>query len=1016
MYATSRFRTPRLATTILLLVLAGVLGSSWQPAAAPASGSSMRVLGQVPRPCGPMQTGAVDAPRHLFLQVQLVSVLESGGQCPAGTREGVVLTTTDTRTLATWSTYLTSQHFLIDSSHITDFLIAQLAVDPVRQRIFLSYLATDPAYTAAGPAFPRPYLSVFSTATLARRPATLAAISDIELPLGAPANAIGSGQNPGGPVAGLVVGQANSPVPSGYAQLNPIGLSYDAATDTLQYVASGFVSASTSGPGAENIFVFQIFASTGKVQWAQFLDGCLYRLPLMQVTANPGNPVMRAHSPGGDKVVVGCAYVKPPVPGTLGQSTNGTADNLIGGSSLAYVTPLDANGMPRGYSSTSQGMANPYLGRPHVLGGVVDPGARRLYFASAPLPGDSGASAAGASATVFDVDHEAYIGAPTVASKDNAKGWFALAAGAGRLYGISPLGVVTVDSGTPPGQGVVHHDYSCWARNAVVDPSTRRVFVTPASECGRDANLYGADPMYWVVVEDLSPVLPEAQRVAPDSYTTQVPEGPATLSQYSAHAQATGARVRLIGGITGALDAALYGGYETALGVFQSQVQPLVPVSRPSQAQDDFNTRELTLGAIRGTSLGNYEAGADAAAALLDNTSQSNLASNGHPLPASEVACTDPGTRQQSLDLGKGTSATVSCDLPGRVVKGVSAAEPIGLTGAIASAPSAPPTPVALSLGRSSSATTVALDKERGATSHAVADSDGIELAGIRIGAVHSEVTCVAHGHGGTASCVHSRAIGAVTVGGQVLASGCSQSDGPSGSTDTCSQLLTQLNSIRPGSLIFRTPPLDTRPGYLHGSPGGYQSLATRELYRHLEDQTLNYDASPETPGLEVLFVNDSINAPSRLDIQLASVEAEGHYGITQVPPDSSPAPDAGCAPVAAAPAGVPVALAATGIGAMASSPGVSAADAAPAGGCPGAATTPLPPVMDGAIGPVVATQTRVPPNLVQQAGDLVRRFVTGVTVLLRSPGVVALVALLLLIMVAPLVLALRHRELEAVA
>ena len=265
-----------------------------------------------------------------------------------------------------------------------------------------------------------------------------------------------------------------------------------------------------------------------------------------------------------------------------------------------------------------------------------------------------------------------------------------------------------------------------------------------------------------------------------------------------------------------------------------------------------------------------------------------------------------------------------------------------------------------------------------GTVSDTVSEAKNVDAYGVKISNVRAEMTCRAHGRNGTALCTSTQALSGVSVGGTtVLPSSCTQVTGPMGVTiDTCQQLLSALNSLRAGELIFSMPSPDLRSGYLGGSPGGYQAVGQRELYRHLEDQTLNYDGSLNVPGLEVLLINDSINTPSRVDAQFAAVEAEAYYGIT-----------------------------ASDTGAF-----VPAVDGG--GGCsPGSCGESVPAIYTVPSG----GQPPVPPGLLAQLGQLAERVWSGLQLLLRSPKDAVLSGVLVSMLVAPLVLAVRRRRLELI-
>ncbi|MHB8339899.1 MAG: hypothetical protein ACYDB7_01850 [Mycobacteriales bacterium] len=203
--------------------------------------------------------------------------------------------------------------------------------------------------------------------------------------------------------------------------------------------------------------------------------------------------------------------------------------------------------------------------------------------------------------------------------------------------------------------------------------------------------------------------------------------------------------------------------------------------------------------------------------------------------------------------------------------------------------------------------------------------------------------------------------------------------------TGSCAQLLAALNQVDPGFLIFSMPRPDLLPDQLTGSPGGYQAVGQRGFYQHLQDAVLNDDSSIQIPGLEVLYVNDSYDRPSRLDVQLADIEAESHYGIT---------------PLGGAGGAFTSSTTGLGLGALVRRGGL-AATLGP-GGAAGSSVAIL-----------SSAQRADPAGLVAGVAQLVQRVFAGLVWLLRSPGTAGLVALLLALLASPLFLAARRRRLE---
>jgi hypothetical protein len=288
-------------------------------------------------------------------------------------------------------------------------------------------------------------------------------------------------------------------------------------------------------------------------------------------------------------------------------------------------------------------------------------------------------------------------------------------------------------------------------------------------------------------------------------------------------------------------------------------------------------------------------------------------------------------------------------------------------------------------VGKSETSTRAAIDPVKGSVTDSVSIVRGLTIGAVHIDSVSAHTTCRAHGRTGTASCDFSRVVAGVTLPGAPHTPACTQSFSATGRVDTCASLLGALNALYPPYLSFAMPWPDTRPDYAGGSPGGYQAVSQKDLYENLQDTFINYDASHEIPGLRVLYVNDNPRSPSRVDLQLANVQAESHYGITRLGAGSGAAfaspPPEGSSSLLTAPAGGEV-----GMPSIATSGANSKGTSIPAGSRGGG----LPQVLE--------------------------RLFTGLKWLVRSPGAAMGVGVVLSMLFAPLLLAQRRRKLQLLA
>jgi hypothetical protein len=895
---------------------------------------------------------AVDEGLHLLLETRVVG---GGMQCTPAQKVGAYL-----RAISTSSLEVVADVRLGITPYVNSSDIQTVVVDSSAHRLFLTYLAPTGESLAA-----------FNLEPLLHKPTELAAQLNVLLPAAPPAATAISTTDPAGGVPPAAVGA------SGLPYLGPVSMQYDAGSGSLLVVeaesSSGSLgvepSTSAHGPLSAQTYIFQLDGKSGALQWAQQLAACFAPLPLPAPSGlqpQVPDPVMRI--PGGrtDVVAVGCAYRRGPT--VLTTKTNSSLDALIGGGSLTYLIPLNERGVPVGYGPTSQGDSSYYIGRPGAIFGVADPLSGRIFYATSPPPSSGGPNSSGPAAVTFDAVHRAYVGAPSVGPGAAAGGGYVLAAGGGRLYSFGPGGVVLVDAGaTPLGQGVVLPTYSCNTATVVTDASLRRLFVQPYAECSKPPGGGAAPLASLLVYQDEYPGFPPAIAIDPDTYTTQVVEQPdKTFAQYGGHAAATGTRLRLVGGVTGLIRGATFGGSDVVLGSTQT------PVS------GDSGTRDLNLAVVTGSGLDNYQVSARALPAGTDPTTEKSAA-----WPFAEAACSDPGRPRNGHDYGADTATRVECNRSARLADASSSAGPVGFTfnfaggaGSGAAIPSLPAT-----LGQSAATTTVRVDPDKGLVSQSHAIVKHADIGAVSLASIEAKVECQAHGHTSTAICTYRRVLSGVRVNGALVGTGsCVTDTTPANAVDTCRETLAALNAVQPGQLVFTMPSPDLRPGYLRGTPGGYQAVAQRELYQHLQDGTLNYDSSLEVPALQVLYVNDSFSAPSRLDLQLANVQAEAHYGVQAVAPMGISAD--GVAPV----------LDSAGILPSNSGQGLSA----------NAVPEPAPATGQGG----------GPGGLLGAAERALERVLAGLTFFARSPQTGLLVASLLALLGAPLGVAWRRRRL----
>lgn len=767
-----------------------------------------------------------------------------------------------------------------------------------------------------------------------------------------------------------VVSRENPTGPAGDLNLQPNGLYIDAASDSVYVALAGGYGGTTSttarqGPGSQDVYVVRVSLSTGRVAWALMLGQCSFGATAFAFVngVNPNAPIFVVSTGGESKVVVGCLAsrgVNPVHPLFTAALSNFVT--LSGASALTYSIPLDRQGQP-----ITERVAFRY-GRPNTLWALADPEGDRIFWVS--IPTSRSQDQPQPSAVVFDSTRDSYIGASTIGAPNNRAP--ALAVGGGRLYAVDQSGIRVLDAtGTPPGQGAPSSAFPIRAHLAVTDPVTRRLFVVPKSDSGPD-NVFE-------VFQDGVPSVEAPAPPDPDSNTSQVEERQGvTAAAFTGHGEATAGRIRLVGGTTGFAGGATFG------------VPSLLKAVDLGESSD-YRPREVRVGEIGAVNLDTFAASAQAQAASADSATGSAVASGGWPF--AEVACSGQEPKGPSRSYGARTSSAVSCDRDKQRASADSSAEGLELTVQLTAEAESPELPVAV--GHGSSEAIVRRDAKAGLVSEVSSEARGIVAGPVTIGSVRSEAQCRAKGRSGTAECSYTRSITGVVGMPSGAATSCEQTwaratDYRPDST-SCDQLITELNKVQPGYLVFSIPAPDRRSGALTGSPGGYQAVAEREFYQHLEDDTLNFDDSKQIPGLKVLYVNDSYDQPSRLDMQLANVQADSHYGISEIPQ------------VAPADGG--------GVGSAAPPLGSVANGAAETPDATGEAA-PLRAADPNAAGPSAAGQGP-PPSVAERAQAIVRRVLDGLRWLWRSPAEAVSIALLLTLLGGPLMLAYRRRRLE---
>jgi hypothetical protein len=403
----------------------------------------------------------------------------------------------------------------------------------------------------------------------------------------------------------------------------------------------------------------------------------------------------------------------------------------------------------------------------------------------------------------------------------------------------------------------------------VVDPMTHRIFL----ELQKDGENI---PTIYVALDQTPDPEPE-EPVDYDNLTSDVAEGPNTLSTYAATLGGFGARAFIVGGAGGARSAFNGGNlgpeYDELVDQYIATVGAPVPVLTPGD-------RGLYFARVVNVDLRNSGAAATAQAVVPDTLTDSDI-QNAHyfvegspaqpaaaalvwPYPA--ATCLDGsgdaiGQDQPESGTGNGGEAHVKCNLKDSITTG--------------SAKAATVTVGPITIGSSTFEATSTRDKAKGSIAEATATAKGIEikvegLGTVHIGLVTAIARTVAHGRPGTAKVEYDRMIRDVRI---VSASGeetfkcaavCEESD-----------VASQINGLIGSKVRMDIP----KPDELATARGAFAGVKKGEA-EAVGGQAQNNDYLSDLPAVQFTINNDSA-AKSRVLVQLAGVRASSIYGIS---------------------------------------------------------------------------------------------------------------------------------------
>jgi hypothetical protein len=395
----------------------------------------------------------------------------------------------------------------------------------------------------------------------------------------------------------------------------------------------------------------------------------------------------------------------------------------------------------------------------------------------------------------------------------------------------------------------------------LADPLTGRVFVRATNRVPRDHHEIQ-------VLLDHTPSARPLEPVDYDGLTMDVAEGPGTLATFAGSANGFGTRMTLVGGYAGALSPVIQTTHEDPVRLTGLGISPgprgvilgnvasidLADTGASSSAQavapdtvtlDEYDARRKDIGGTGG------DTGNGVADALV------------WQWPAAVCLDAEGKMSSGSKESTVGRSST-TCDLKQARVTAASSVDAITFD--------------AVSVARSSFDSTIVRAGGEGTVTESTALARGVEVAlpgvgRLSIGRVKATVRTVAHGRPGTASVDWTREIDGVLLtdaSGKVLFR-CPEACSP--------QAVAAAVNENIGQRLRISVPDAEKVATLRGAFAGIKEA--RKDY--IDGLVVNDDDSEAVPALELLLINDSADK-SRLDVQLAAIQASSIYGISLLP------------------------------------------------------------------------------------------------------------------------------------
>jgi hypothetical protein len=634
-------------------------------------------------------------------------------------------------------------------------------------------------------------------------------------------------------------------VPNFYAS----GITYSAEDKRIYAVGSliGYPAGPDNPTGAGPavpVMVVAVDATSGDLVWAAPIPKCQYPA----VAFSRGAAIFRSKQLSA--LYVPCVRPEPRIL-NLGYTPGTSAVVRL------WIDPRAGTNDAVGFRSEIFPISGRYTDNSGNLNAmsVFDERADRVYMAN------NANTTSGA--WVFDGLLSAWVG--FVPAFDETNYEIGLDQSSGHLYmrsGQDGNLIVTDGRATPVPQGELFPIKTLNSGNFyLADPLTHRVFVrTPPG--GPD------QPQQMLVLEDRTPSATPAVPDDYDSLTTDVAEGTGTFSTFAGSVNGFGARITLVGGYGGAMSP-----------VIQNLGQDPVKTANLGISP---GPRGIAMGRVGSLDLQNVGASASAQAVAPDDltddeyeTRRKNIGESGGEgggTVANSLAwqwpaavCLDAGDKDsgetEEASIGR---SVVSCDLKQQRVSAITHANALSLD--------------TLSVAGASFDSSVARTASEGTVTESTAVARGIEVTvpgfgRLSIARVISTVRTLAHGRPGTASVKWTRDIDGVLLtdpSGKVLFR-CPDACSPKAVADAVNEAIGQRVQI--------SIPNAERIATARGAFAGIRKTAQDAV----NGLIVNDDDSSAVPALELLIINDTQDK-SRLDVQLAAIQASSIYGISLLP------------------------------------------------------------------------------------------------------------------------------------